>query len=392
MDYQNPQMDKIEIWLTDHGIYYLITWLFSTLEFIVIDWFILNKRPRVWYYLTFYLLPIPFTFFITIPPIVLLIYPIIFYTGSFIIETSVLKEHFTKTIILTFIVKLGISILVSFTFQLLISIIKSGTFKFENTILNLSSYIVYELEYLIALSIVLYTIALCINTKKGGNKVCHHYQEVGGSSQTSMKQLQKSNQKTLTKTQKNKLYRLYIKMYIIQISCFLTVMILPFILNKVFEFLIMYFTFIVIRYLLGFKYSLHYVKESTCFTVAVLVFGVLTLVVPFFSINIILAILLGTGLAILLHLSYKYKGLHLYFTVANKDRHATLYVFFNGNIDPKYIAMLGKHYKLSPIEINILVDYMQNSKLVYLSKKYNYSERQINNILDNIVDTINSQI
>ena len=203
-----------------------------------------------------------------------------------------------------------------------------------------------------------------------------------------MTQSQKSLQKNLTKTQKNKLRMLYLKVYLIQLGTFAVVMILPFLTGKVFEFLVMYLSFCIVRYILGFKYSLHYKKESLCAFVGAIVFGILTLAVPFFYVDIICGIALGIGLAILLHLSYKYKSMWLFNSVAKPDKFATLYTFFDGNLDKNYVKMICYYHGLNHFQTELIIDFTRCEKLEYMAKCRNYSTRMLIYKLDEAIDKL----
>ena len=252
--------------------------------------------------------------------------------------------------------------------------------------MTLSATFCYAIENDIALSILLYTIALFLDREKGDNKLWAISQHQSGSSQTSKTNLQKqSMMANLSKTQKNRIRNLYIRTYCIQLGAFLLVMVLPFLLGKVFEYLVMYLAFAIVRYILGFKYSLHFKKESICVSVSVLVFGILTLAVPFFYVELIMAVLLGTGLAVILHLSYKYKGMFLFMEVANRDRFALLYVYFDGDLSEYHIKSICKMKGLEQNEYNLIYDFMCRNKLSYLAFKYNYSERSICYKLDDYI-------
>ena len=204
-----------------------------------------------------------------------------------------------------------------------------------------------------------------------------------------MKQSQKSNtKKNLTKTQRNKIRLVYVKFYLTQLGAFLLLMILPFLLGKVFEFLVMYLSFAVARYLLGFKYSLHYKKESICITVGIIVFGILSLAVPFFYVVLILAIFLGISLAILLHLSYKYKGFYLFAKMAKADRFALLYTYFDGDIEHHHVKVMCKHKGLDDFQAQIIAEFMDGNKMSYIAWKHNYSLRMMNYKIDEAIDKL----
>lgn len=391
LNYQNSQMDKIESFLNQYNIYYLVMWLYSTIEFFIISTFVIKRIPKWYYILSFYGIAVIFYYALKVGSAFFTLYPFVFYLIIPIIEQIkdnkksdyIQKFSFKKYLIC--ILRLAIAVAVSYLLQVMIYVIKTGNWSFENHIMNLSATFIYAIEYDIALLVLLSTITLLANREKGDSELC---QVPGGSSQTSMKQSQKSNTKNLTKTQKNKLRLLYFKFYLTQLGAFLLLMILPFLLGKVFEFLIMYLSFAVARYILGFKYSLHYKKETICITVGVIVFGILSLAVPFFYVNLILAISLGIALAILLHLSYKYKGFYLFNKVAKPDKFAVLYVYFDGDISNLHIKKICNHKELEPQQTHLICDFMEGNKISYLAWKYNYSQRNLIYKLDEAIEKL----
>lgn len=391
LNYQNSQMDKIESFLNQHNIYHLVMWLYSTIEFFIISTFVIKRIPKWYYILSFYGIAVIFYYALKVGSAFFTLYPFVFYLIIPIIEQIkdnkksdyIQKFSFKKYLIC--ILRLVIAVAVSYLLQVMIYVIKTGNWSFENYIMNLSATFIYAIEYDIALLVLLSTITLLANREKGDSELC---QVPGGSSQTSMKQSQKSNTKNLTKTQKNKIRLLYFKFYLTQLGAFLLLMILPFLLGKVFEFLIMYLSFAVARYILGFKYSLHYKKETICITVGVIVFGILSLAVPFFYVNLILAISLGIALAILLHLSYKYKGFYLFNKVAKPDKFAVLYVFFDGDISNLHIKKICNHKGLDTRQTHLICDFMEGNKISYLAWKYNYSQRNLIYKLDEAIEKL----
>ena len=248
---------------------------------------------------------------------------------------------------------------------------------------------IYALEYDIALSVILYTIVLLLDKEKGVSKSWVTCQDAGLSSQTSKTNLQKSTlKKNLTKTQKRKIRLLYLKMYLTQSAAFLLLMVLPFLLGKVLEFLVMYLAFAIARYILGFNYSLHYKKEVICITVGVIVFGILSLAVPFFYVILIIAIAMGISLAVLLHLSYKYKGLFLFAKIAKPDKFALLYVFFDGDIRRDHVQKICKYKGLDEEHTNIIKDFMDGNKISFIAWKYHYSQRMAIYKIDEGIDKL----
>ena len=397
LNYQNEQMDRIENFMRSHSIMGFITCLFLTLEFTIVISFVLNKRTRIYYPLAFYGIAILIAFiFPDITMTIFYFYPFIFYLIIPIIEQFIdnrkakEKQKFSWKKYGIQILRLLIGVVVTLILQAMITVIKAGYFDGKNHVLPLSGYFVYSLEYDIALSVILFTISLCAYREKGDSTVWVKFQVHGGSSQTSKMKSQKSSvaKKNLTKTQRNKLRFLYFKLYLIQLGAFAIIMVLPFLLGKVFEFLVMYFAFVVIRYILGFNYSLHYKKESLCVLVGVIVFGILTLAVPFFYVDMIIAVVMGVGLAIMLHLSYKYKGFYLFNKAAKPDKFALLYVYFDGDLDSRKIKNKCRAKNLDEFQVNLINDFMQGNKISYLAFKNNYSQRMLIYKLDEAIQKL----
>lgn len=387
LDYQNTQMDNIESFLTKYNLMILLNYLFMTLEFAIVLFFITGKVPNIIYILLFYIPPMIIEYAICdIPTWIYSVYPFVFYIACPIIQN---KRFKVKPIIL-----LAIAVAVTYGLQFIIYGIKNGYFSAENHIMNLSKTFIYALEYDIALLVILFTISLYINREKGDSRLCQKnsdliLQHPGGSSQTSMKQLPKSlPRKNLTKTQINKIRWLYARFYLVQLGGFLLLMILPFLLGKVLEFLVMYLSFAIVRYLLGFKYSLHFKKETICITVGVLVFGILSLAVPFFYVVLIIAVSLGTALAILLHLSYKYQSLYLFNKMAKPDKFALLYTFFDGDITPRHVRKICAYKGLDDFQTEIIIQFTSGNKMSYIAFKHNYSLRNMIYKLDEAIEKL----
>ena len=395
LDYQNAQMDRIEAFLKDHGLMILLDYAFMTLEFVIVLAFVTNSKPYWWYIVLFYAPPMCVELVICdIPTWIYSIFPFLFYLTVPLINSKINHEHLTFKAYLLCILKLIIAVAVTYGLQFIIYEIKSGLFSTDNHIQALSVAFCFALEYDIALSIILYTIKLFMDKEKGDGKVCtnntdstHH--NLGGFSQTSMKQSQKSKAKNLSKNQKTRLRLLYLRAYLTQTFGFLLLMVLPFLLGKVFEFLMMYLAFAIARYILGFNYSLHYKKESICITVGIIVFGILTLAVPFFTVDVILALVLGVSLAILLHLSYKYKGMWLFDKISRPDKFAQLYVLMDGDLTPHHVAIMCKHKGLDNEQTQIIMDFAEGNKKSYLAKKYCYSEKTIERKINEAIEIIN---
>ena len=384
LNYQNEQMDKIESFMREHKIITLIQLLFSAFEFYIIFSFEENKLANVAYPVIFYAGAVLIA--VWLPNLTFVIsyfYPLLFYLFVPLIKQLVINKKIIFKEYLKTLLRLVIAIAAVFVLQVMIYVIKAGYFSVENHIMSLSTHFMYAIEYDIALSVILFTVYLFINREKGDSKLWVNGHTAGSSSQTSKMKSQRLN---LTKTQKNKLRLFFIKFYAIQLGSFLLLMVLPFLLGKVFEFLVMYAAFAVTRFLLGFKYSLHYKKEWLCITVGAVVFGILSLAVPFFYIVMIISVSMGVGLAILLHLSYKYKGFYMFNMVAKPDKFAELYVLMDGNLDPHHVEIICKHRCLNKEQTKIILLLAEGNKKSYIAKQMNYEvktiERRINDALD----------
>ena len=391
LNFQNAQMDNIQNFLTKYYLMDAFNYLFSVIEFVIVLAFILKRIPKWYYILAFYGIAVLFFYTLHVNQTFFSVYPFVFYLIIPIIEQikdnrkDPYKPKFSFKKYFICVLRLVIAVAITYILQIMIYVIKTGNWSLENHVMNLSATCVYAIEYEIALLVLLLSITLLLNREKGDSELCQH---LGGSSQTSKKQSQTSNTKNLTKAQKNKIRLLYCKVYLIQLGAFLLLMILPFLLGKVLEFLIMYLSFAVVRSILGFNYSLHYKKETICITVGVIVFGILSFAVPFFYVNLIVAIALGIALAILLHLSYKYKGFYLFAKMAKPDKFAQLYVFFDGDISELHIKKICNHKGLEPTEARMINEFMQGNKLSYLAWKYNYSQRNFIYKLDEAIEKL----
>lgn len=391
MNYQNSHMDSIEYFLKEHSIYPALMWLFTTVEFTIEMSFILGERPKIYFILAYFIVPVGLAFLLpTLPSIVYTLATVVYQIGVCLLTQLINYREIRGKLVLKQLLKIAIAQIVSLVLQLMIFIIKSGSFSMENHIMNLSATIIYAIEFEIALSVLLVTVALYIDKEKGDSEQWATYQAPSGSSQTSKTRSQRLSLTTLSKKQKNKLFWLYAKLYLIQVLGFAFIMIVPFLFGKVFEFLIMYFAFAIVRYILGFKYSLHFKNEILCITVGAVVFGILTLAVPFFYIDLIIAVLLGVGLAIFLHLSYKYKGFWLFAKMAKPDKFAALYVIFEGDLSEDRILRQCKYKGLCKLDSYIVLEYMNGEKVSYLAEKNNYSIKSIDRILTNAITQLNN--
>lgn len=391
LNYQNTQMDNIESFMRAHGIQSLISAVFLVLEFSIIESFISNRMVKLYYPLILYGILVGLAFaFPTLPSIVYSLIIILSYLFIPIIENLITNKKFVLKEQAMILLRFGIATIISLTLQGMILVIKAGYFDGVNHIMTMSAHFIYAIEYDIALSVLLFTAALYIDREKGDSESWAIYHTQSGSSQTLKTKSQRSSiWKNLTKRQKNRLIGFFIKLYLIQLLGFAIIMIIPFITGKVFEYLVMYLAFCVTRYLLGFKYSLHFKSETVCLTVGAVVFGLLTLAVPFFYVLLIIAVLLGSGLAVFLHLSYKYRGFWLFTQMAKPDKFAALYTIFEGDLSEQHIMRQCKYKGLDKETSRIVEEYMEGYKLSYLAHRFNYSVKTLDRKLTDAIKILN---
>ena len=388
LNYQNEQMTKIESFLREHKTIALVSWIFTTIEFIIVVSFETKRFPKWYYILAFYVIAMLIAAFVHVPTIVYQIYPFVFYFSIPILNQLIENKKNNWKEYSKDLLRLLIAVGTTLILQLMILVIKAGYFDGVNHIQPLSSAFIYAVEYDIALSVILYTIVLLNDKEKGDSEEWTTSHNHGGSSQTSTMQSQQSLQKNLTKIQKNRLRWLYAKTYLIQLGTLLLVLVLPFLLGKVFEFVIMYLAFAITRYILGFQYSLHFKKESLCVSASLFIFGILSLAVPFFYVVMIIAITLGCLLAVGLHISYKYKSMWLFNKAVTTDKFAKLYAFFDGNLNKTYIKMICIYHGLDSFQTSLIIDFTQGEKISYMAKCRNYSQRMLIYKLDEAIEKL----
>lgn len=381
--YHNDTLQLIQDKLTEWHLIYFLESLFIVIESTIIQFYIIQKKPNIFVLVgmfiviglcqTFKLLPIwSYSLIITIFYLVL---PLFY------------KEYRNKNYWKPF-VRLLIIMVVTFILQYVIKVIKGNLLEFKQDVIPLSLVFIFNVEYYLALALIISWLVLM---QEGVSKLwtagIH-----GGSSQTSRTKLWKSNPKTttnLTNKQKRKLRLLYARLFITQSLGFLFVMLFPIIIGKWLEFMIVYLSFALTRYVLGFKKSLHFKREIICISVAAVLFWFITLITPSFNIILIIAILYGVGLATLLHFTYRYKRLYLFKSVANKDRYAEFYMTLNADMSEHKVRITCNHFNISKDDTEMLVLYLCNKeKISYIVYKFKITEMTVNRHLDDILEII----
>lgn len=160
LNFDNKQLDNIEVFLNNLHVMPLMSCVFLTIEFAIILAFTIKRLPKWYYLLSFYALRIVLSFFGNMPPIVNLIYPLTFYLTIPVIEQikdnhkSLYNEKFSFKKYLFCLLRLVIATIISFILQMMIYAIKDGKISITNQIMSLSTHFIYALEFDIALSVI----------------------------------------------------------------------------------------------------------------------------------------------------------------------------------------------------------------------------------------------
>lgn len=382
--YHNDTLQLIQDKLTEWNLIYFINGLFATIESVIVQFYILKRKPNIFVLLGIF---ISFSLLMTFHVLPNFIYSIILVI-IYLLEPLLYKEYRSKNYWKPF-VRLLIIMVVTFILQYAIQVIKTSIVNNISQLeLPLSLLFIFNVEYYLALSLVVAWLTLMQEGVLKLWTVLAH----GGSSQTSRTKLWKSNPKTttnLTNKQKRKLRLLYARLFITQSLGFLFVMLFPILIGKWLEFMIVYLSFALTRYVLGFKKSLHFKREIICISVAAVLFWFITLITPSFNIILIIAILYGIGLATLLHFTYRYKRLYLFKSVANKDRYAEFYMALNADMSEHKVRITCNHFNISKDDTEMLVLYLCNKeKISYIAYKFKITEMTVNRHLDDILEII----
>lgn len=385
--FDNSHLIHIENWLKERNIFFVLTQLFSTLEFYACLWYSIGKKPK-WYYLIFYYLISIFLGFLisNMPAIVWFLYPIICTPIFSFIDILISKKKF---VLFDFIFKFATMAMCLRVNTVMITTLSCGKSQipFDNN-LSLGFVVSVSLELVLTLLVNFYFFWLLVNINKldsipENTPTSKRYNKLLKTLSHRKEKKQKTSE--LSKEQRVNIYKVRIKFIATQVVSFTFLFTLAFFVDKIIEFSVMYLSFFVIRYILGYKYSMHFMKESIW---SIAIFGGLIFFIPGFNLFASPSIIFGVVLAIISHTFYKYRGMCMFMDIASKDRYADLFVELNGNTSELNIRTMAQIWELDKFHSDLLVDYMQKGKLTYLAYKYNYSDRQINYELDEIVKKI----
>lgn len=280
LNFENPALESMEKTLRGWGVFALVQIAFETVEATILAIFIARRRIKFWIpfalYGTFVLADVICTHTIGTYPA-----PVAFAITAlfFIIIVLAYCRKDRKTLLFGFL-RLGIGALVSVALNGLISLFRMNYARIWDREIGNSALFALNLEYHIALVLSLLLISLCLplEAKKGADKQCPIAPVVGGSSPTSMNSSPKNspsaktNPSSLSPQAKKRIRLLRAKMFAIQSAAIIVTALLPWFFGKQVEFAIVYVSFCMTRLTLGFSRSLHFKSELTCIVVGSLMF------------------------------------------------------------------------------------------------------------------------
>lgn len=187
---------------------------------------------------------------------------------------------------------------------------------------------------------------------------------------------------------KKRLLKLKIKVATIQTTALIVTSLLPWFVGRPVEFSLVFASFCLTRFVLGFSHSLHFKSELVCITAGALLFWLLTFLTPSIEVCVIMAIIYGAVVALGFRLYWELHDLLLYHKAAKLDRYTMFYTVFKGNTTPKHIygVMKAKDYLKDDIEIVQL--YMDRVKVDAIAIEKNYSKRVIESRLTGIANDL----
>ena len=392
LNFHSEGLQRIEDTLRGCGLFALVQFLFVAVEGMIISSFTLQRLPKWWFSLAFYL-PVVLADLICwglvgyFPGVVQFL--VILATHVTILLVMKLKEG--KREVLFSFLRLAIAMVVSLALSEMISILRTKIWELFQHSWSNSATFALNFEYDIALVLALLFLSLVLPLgKKKGVEPCLTEPLAGGSSPT-MKNLSPKNS-PIAKTDeyspspriKKRLRLLKAKVIAIQTVALIVIALLPWVVGRPVEFSLVYASFCLTRVMLGFSRSLHFKSELMCVTIGAVVFWLLTYLTPSVEACLIMSFAYGAGVAIGFRLYWELHDLILYRRACKLDRYAMLYTAFKGNVSKKHIkgVMLMRGYDKQDIDLVFL--YMERMKVDGIAVEMNYSKRTIETRLTNI--------
>lgn len=382
---ENAYLQNMENILRGWGIYPLVQLGLATIEETIILWFVLLKKPRWWWPVSYYAIRLANNLIfmavgVTMVPGWSVFLINIVFVGVFIASKG---KNCLKPLI-----RFGISMSLSLGLNGLITLFRTKITELGHVYTNIQVFYL-SIEYDLALLLALGLLAIVIPwNKKKGDQPCPTIGVVGGSSQTLTKKSPKNlptKNNGLTDRQLRKIRMLKMRMVVIQTIALIFIALFPLLIGKIAEFVLMYVSFCLTRLILGFSRSLHFKSELSCVTIGALTFWGLTFLSPNVEVSIILSLVYGCALALGFRLYWELHDLIMYNRMAKTDRFAMFYVVFRGNLSERHVrgVMRAKGY-VEVEDIKMVQMYVQRDKVDYIAENLGFAKITIEKRLTEI--------
>lgn len=375
LNFYSEGLQRIEDTLRGWGVYPILAILFNCLETFVIATYVCKRMPRWYFMLGFVAVAMGANALFTqlmgsYPSFVPLLLNV-----CFVLLMAGLQAK--RDVWWQLLIRFVVSVTLSLALNALISAFRTKAAVLWNVEPSSSVFYALNVEYLLALSILLCFLTLIVKWgRKGGAKECPTNPGAGGSSPNSTNSLPRNSKIAKTNLPPAYLKRLRwlkAKVIAIQTVALIVIAALPWCAGRPVEFALVYASFCLTRFMLGFNRSLHFKSELACVTIGALCFWALTFLTPSAEASIILSLCYGGGLALGFRLYWELHDLMMYHKAAKTDRYAMFYTVFRGNVSPKHVngVMRAKGYA-DKVDITMVSMYMQRDKVEYIAEVTNY--------------------
>ena len=383
LKFHSESLQRIEDVLRGWGIYALVQFLFATLEASIITLFTVQRKYAFWIPLSLYAAFVASNLICWAAMGAYPGYVQMAITALFLAIVTFAYHHSDKKDALYALLRLGIGVAVSLGLNELIALLRINTYALWHNKISNSFLFALNFEYQIALvlSFLFLSIALPLVQKKGEPQ-CLTDMDAGGSSPNTMNSLPRKSPKAkanneLSPKTKKRLRILKAKVIAIQTVALVMIAFLPWAVGRPVEFSLVYASFCLTRYTLGFSHSLHFKSELVCVTVGAVVFWLLTLLTPSVEVCLIMSLAYGAAMAIGFRLYWELHDLILYKKAAKLDRYAMLFAAFKGDLSPKHVFGIMRIRGYGSDDIELVQAYLSKEKVEAIAFDRNYSKRAI---------------
>ena len=391
LKFESAGLQSLESTLRGWGIFPVVAIAFNCLETSVISAFVCRRFPK-WYF-------VAGLFAVAIGVNVLFTQTLGYYPSfmPFVLNVlfvgAMIPLNLKKMAWWRMLVRFGMAALCSFALNVLIAVFRIKTSSLWNIEQTSSAYYALNIEYIIAVSILLSLMDVLLELgMKGGSEICPTNPGAGGCSPTSTNSSPKNSKTARTdipKRFRRRILWLKIRMIAIQTVALAVITALPWFGGKIVEFAIVYASFCLTRLMLGFGRSLHFKSEAMCVTIGALTFWGLTFLSPSAEASIIMSLVYGAGLALAFRIYWELHDLILYRKAAKTDRYAMLYAVMKGNVTEKRVngVMRAKGYS-NRDDILMVQMYLRKEKVEYIADFMGYAKVTVEKKLTAIAEDL----